>query len=508
MRARRRAAGAAGGACGAGRGEAQQNTPTAGSCWCATGSTSCWINGPSSEARPAGGVRHVQHGDTAIAERRRRHRHRPGRSRESWSSPTTRRSRAAPTADDGQKHLRAQEVAPRTGCRASTSSTQAARSTALPGRGLPDRDHFGRIFFNQANLSADRASRRSPRDGLLHRRRRLRPGHVGRGGDRAQPGHHLPRRTAAGEGRDRRRSSPPRNWAAATSTPAPPASSTTSPRTTARACDRPPHRRHARSPRTTVPMSARTVEPHADPSDALRRRPGRRPRLRRPRGDPPDRRRLRVHEFKAEYGETLVTGLRAHPRAPWWGSWPTTASSSPNRRSKATHFIELCNQRGSRWCSCRTSPASWSAGGTERAASPGTAPSPGDRGRDVASSQAHRRHRRLVRRRQLRMCGRALFARGSCGCGPTRDLGDGRRAGRVGAGDRARFDDPAEEDVQGADPRPNTSTRKSPYYSTARLWDDGVIDPPTPEPSSAGLASVVANAPVEPGVLRRFGCDR
>ena len=28
------------------------------------------------------------------------------------------------------------------------------RQPAQPGRGLPDRDHFGRIFFNQANMSA------------------------------------------------------------------------------------------------------------------------------------------------------------------------------------------------------------------------------------------------------------------------------------------------------------------------------------------------------------------
>ena len=41
-------------------------------------------------------------------------------------------------------------------------------------------------------------------DGLLHRRRRLRAGDERRDGHRAEPGHDLPRRPAAGEGGDRR----------------------------------------------------------------------------------------------------------------------------------------------------------------------------------------------------------------------------------------------------------------------------------------------------------------
>ena len=40
--------------------------------------------------------------------------------------------------------------------------------------------------------------------GLVHRRRRICARDERRGRDRAQPGHHLPRRPAAGEGRDRR----------------------------------------------------------------------------------------------------------------------------------------------------------------------------------------------------------------------------------------------------------------------------------------------------------------
>ncbi len=71
---------------------------------------------------------------------------------------------------------------------------------------FPDREHFGRIFFNQARMSAERhpADRRG--DGLVHRRRRLRAGDVRRNDHRQGHRHDLPRRPAAGEGRHRRRS--------------------------------------------------------------------------------------------------------------------------------------------------------------------------------------------------------------------------------------------------------------------------------------------------------------
>ena len=62
------------------------------------------------------------------------------------------------------------------------------------------------------------------------------------------------------------------------------------------------------------------------------------------------------------------------------------------------------------------------------------------------------------------------------------DLGDGRRAGRRGAGDGpprpARRRLAAEEEEAFKRPiREQYEHQGSPYYSTARLWDDGVIDP-------------------------------
>ena len=78
------------------------------------------------------------------------------------------------------------------------------RLPAAAGRGLP-RPRALRPHLLQPGDdvgAGDPADRRG--DGLLHRRRRLRPGDERRDGDRARPGDDLPRRPAAREGGDRR----------------------------------------------------------------------------------------------------------------------------------------------------------------------------------------------------------------------------------------------------------------------------------------------------------------
>ena len=82
----------------------------------------------------------------------------------------------------------------------------------------------------------------------------------------------------------------------------------------------------------------------------------------------------RFDEFKARYGTTLVTGfarihgyLGRHPRQ------QRRAVLGVGAQGDALHrAVQPC--AASRWCSCRTSPASWSAGSTSAAASPRTAP--------------------------------------------------------------------------------------------------------------------------------------
>ena len=77
-----------------------------------------------------------------------------------------------------KKHLRAQEIARenRLPCLYLVDSGGAF----LPAQDevFPDREHFGRIFYNQANLSALGRAADRDRDGLVHGRRRLCPGDV------------------------------------------------------------------------------------------------------------------------------------------------------------------------------------------------------------------------------------------------------------------------------------------------------------------------------------------
>src|SRR6201746_2468984 len=106
-----------------------------------------------------------------------------------------------------KKHLRAQEIAAQN--RLPCIYLVDSGGAFLPRQDevFPDREHFGRIFFNQATMSAQGippTAAEPPGGGLRRGRGRLRTGEEGREGDRAQRGHDLPRRAAAGEGRHRR----------------------------------------------------------------------------------------------------------------------------------------------------------------------------------------------------------------------------------------------------------------------------------------------------------------
>ena len=76
------------------------------------------------------------------------------------------------------------------------------------------------------------------------------------------------------------------------------------------------------------------------------------------------------------------------------------------------------------------------------------------------------------------MCGRAYSPRLPVHVAERADLGDGRRAGGDGARRRcaARTNPEPEEEFRQRI-RAQYETQGHPYYSTARLWDDGVIDP-------------------------------
>ena len=77
-----------------------------------------------------------------------------------------------------KKHLRAQEIARAEPAALHLPRRLGRRVPPLQAEVFPDREHFGRIFYNQAHDvgAGDPADRR--RDGLVHGRRRLRAGDV------------------------------------------------------------------------------------------------------------------------------------------------------------------------------------------------------------------------------------------------------------------------------------------------------------------------------------------
>ena len=132
-----------------------------------------------------------------------------------------------------KKHLRAQEIA-----RAEPSALHLPggfrrRLPADAGRDLPRPRAFRPHLLQPGEPVRRRHSADRRGDGLLHRRRRLCPGDERREHHRAQAGHDLPRRPAAGAGGDRRNRHARRISAAPTCTRAPPAWWTTTRTTTA-----------------------------------------------------------------------------------------------------------------------------------------------------------------------------------------------------------------------------------------------------------------------------------
>jgi acetyl-CoA carboxylase carboxyltransferase component len=102
------------------------------------------------------------------------------------------------------------------------------------------------------------------------------------------------------------------------------------------------------------------------------------------------------------------------------------------------------------------------------------------------------------------MAGRPT-SRDSCGRGRTPHLGDGRPAGGPRPVDGPwRFSDDAERDAFEAPILETYEREGSPYFATARLWDDGVIDPlDTP-----GMLRSVSRRRSTPDPETRFGVFR
>ena len=321
-----------------------------------------------------------------------------------------------------KKHLRAQEIARENRLPCIYLVDSGGANLPHQTEVFPDREHFGRIFYNQATLSALGIPQIAVRDGLVHGGRRLCAGDVGRDHHRAQAGHDLPRRPAAGEGRDRRgglgRGSRRRRRACA------PLRRRRPLRARRRAM-----RWRSRAASSPTSTRAKTVDiALAEPRRAaLRRRPSSTASCRPTCKKQYDVREViarlvdgsEFDEFKALYGTTLVTGFARiwrhagrHPRQqrhPVLGeraegrAFHRAVLPAPHPAAVPAEHRRLHGRprlRGRRHRQGRRQD--------------------GDGGRLRAGAEDHGDRRRLLRRRQLRHVRARLSARASCSPGRTR----------------------------------------------------------------------------------------
>jgi 3-methylcrotonyl-CoA carboxylase beta subunit len=209
-------------------------------------------------------------------------------------------------------------------------------------------------------------------------------------------------------------------------------------------------------------------------------------------------------EFKSEYGSTLVTGfarIHGHPV----GIVANNGVLFGESALKGAHFIELCDKRSTPLLFLQNIAGfmvgrDYEAGGIAK------------HGAKMVTAVACARVPKLTvviggsyGAGNYSMCGRAYSPRFLWMWPNARiSVMGGEQAASVLATVRGDMT-PEEEEAFKAPIREQYEHQGNPYYSTARLWDDGVIDPADTR-TVVGLAlSVVAQAPLEPvsyGVFR------
>ena len=189
------------------------------------------------------------------------------------------------------------------------------------------------------------------------------------------------------------------------------------------------------------------------------------------------------------------------------GSWPTTGSCSPSRRSRRRTSSSCATSARSRSSSCRTSPGSWSAPTWRRAASPRTAP----RWSRPCPARSVPKFTVVIGGSfgagNYAMCGRAYSPR-FLWMWPNARLsvmGGEQAASVLATVKQGGFASKEEEEAFKQPIRDQYDRQGHPYYTTARLWDDGVIDPLDTRQTLALALSAAYNAPIDPadyGVFR------
>ena len=413
-----------------------------------------------------------------------------------------------------KKHLRAQEIAEQNHLPCIYLVDSGGAFLPLQAEVFPDRDHFGRIFYNQAQMSALGIPQIAAVMGSCTAGGAYVPamsdeavivqgtGTIFLGGPplvKAATGEEVTAEELGGADvhtRHLRRGRPLRRGRRA------------------RAGDRPADRRRTSTGARSCPgRCCRREPPRYDPDELY----GIIPR------DP--RQQLDVREviarlvdgsgfdeFKARYGTTLVCGFARMMGYPV-GIIANNGILFSESALKATHFIELCCARRVPLVFLQNITGFMVGKEYENA---GIAKDGAKMVMAVANArgaEVHRDHRRLVRRGQLRDVRAGLRAAPAVDVAEQPHLGDGRRAGGERAADgaagelRARGGDmtPEEQAAFKAPILERYEQEGSPYFSTARLWDDGIIDPVDTRTVLALGISAALNAPIPP---TKFGVFR
>ncbi|WP_315093569.1 carboxyl transferase domain-containing protein [uncultured Cellulomonas sp.] len=216
-----------------------------------------------------------------------------------------------------------------------------------------------------------------------------------------------------------------------------------------------------------------------------------------------------LHEFKREYGTTLVTGfarLHGHPV----GIVANNGVLFSESAVKGAHFVELCDQRGIPLVFLQNISGfmvgrDYEAGGIAK------------HGAKMVTAVATTRVPKLTvviggsfGAGNYSMCGRAYGPRFLWMWPASRIsvMGGAQASSVLATVRREQLGDEwstADEEAFKAPLRAQYETQGSPYYSTARLWDDGIIDPADTRRILGMALDVCAGVPLgEP----RFGLFR
>ncbi len=211
-----------------------------------------------------------------------------------------------------------------------------------------------------------------------------------------------------------------------------------------------------------------------------------------------------LDEFKALYGTTVVCAF-AHIDGHRVGIVANNGILFSESSLKAAHFIELCDRRGIPLVFVQNITGfmvgrDYEAGGIAK-----------DGAKLVTAVSCARVPKLTVvvggshGAGNYGMCGRAYSPALPVHVAERADQRDGRRAGGDGAGNdpprarrgRAATEWPAdEEEAFKAELREQFEHQGNPIYSTARLWDDGVIDPRDTRDVLAKALAACAPAPL------------